>query len=101
MPESVNLRGSSGPTIGAIEGLLSRRVAMAREDSWGRSVPTLKRLQDRHPVGVTVITDREGGWVADGECRQAGDEQARGADRRHQPGREQVAGAARERLGHA
>jgi hypothetical protein len=32
MPESVNLRGSSGPVIGAIEGLLSRWVAMAPED---------------------------------------------------------------------
>ena len=32
MPESVKWRGSSGPTIGAIEGLLSRWVAMAPED---------------------------------------------------------------------
>src|SRR3954468_3189176 len=93
MPESVNFRGSSGPTIGAIEGLLSRWVAMAPEDirrlsAPGRSAPALECGQDSHPVRVATIADREPGGVADRRRGEHGDEQAGRSEGGTQAGQE-------------
>src|SRR3954468_24752085 len=78
MPESVNFRGSSGPTIGAIEGLLSRWVAMAPEDiQRSGAAPSARALEgahDRHAVRVAVVADGDGARVADWHGGQERDE---------------------------